>query len=161
MRKGAEEAGRNPDDVYVLSMTAFYLTESDEQIETRAVREAVGPMVASSSNIFALSCHKNPEVMPDELRDELMGFTDVYREPNAPVETRHLKLYEGYLQHLKDEHEALMSKKIIQATTLTGTKQEVLGMIEAMRDAGVHQVAIRPTREVVQQVATEIMPHFK
>ena len=163
VRKGAEAAGRNPDDIYVLSMTAFYLTDSDEQIETRAVREAVGPMVASSSNIFALSCHKDPSVLPDDLRDELMAFVGVYREPDAPVETRHLKLYSGYLQHLKDEHEALMTKKIIQATTLTGTKKEVIGMIEAMRDAGVHQVAIQPileTRSVVDQLAKEIMPHF-
>ena len=163
VRKGAEEAGRNPDDVYVVSMTAFYLTQSDEQIETRAVREAVGPMVASSSNIFALSTHKDPSVMPADLRDEIKEFVGVYREPDAPVETRHLKLYSGYLQHLKDEHEALMTKKIIQATTLTGTKPEVLGMIEAMRDAGVDQVAIQPildTRSVVDQVASEIMPHF-
>ena len=164
VRQGAAAAGRDPDKIYVLSMTAFYMTDSDEQIETRAVREAVGPMVASSSNIFALSCHKDPSAIPGSLRDELMGFADVYREPNAPIETRHLKLYEGYLQHLKDEHEALMTKKVIQATTLTGTKREVLGMIEAMRDAGVHQVAIqpiRPTREVVDQIASEIMPHFK
>ena len=164
VRQGAVAAGRDPDKIYVLSMTAFYMTDSDEQIETRAVREAVGPMVASSSNIFALSCHKDPSAMPGSLRDELMGFADVYREPNAPIETRHLKMYEGYLQHLKDEHEALMTKKIIQATTLTGTKKEVLGMIEAMRDAGVHQVAIqpiRPSREVVDQIATEIMPHFQ
>ena len=163
MRDGAEAAGRDPDAVYVLSMTAFYLTESDEQIETREVREAVGPMVASSSNIFALSSHKDPNALPADFRDELMDFVGVYREPDAPVETRHLKLYSGYLQHLKAEHEALMTKKIIQATTLTGTKQEVLGMIEAMRDAGVDQVAIQPiraTREVVDQVAAEIMPAF-
>ena len=163
VRQGAAAAGRDPDKIYVLSMTAFYLTDSDQQIETRAVREAVGPMVASSSNIFALSCHQDPNAIPGSLRSELMGFADVYREPDAPIETRHLKLYEGYLQHLKDEHEALMSKKIIQATTLTGTRKEVLGMIEAMRDAGVHQVAIQPiraTREVVDQVAREIMPHF-
>ena len=56
-----------------------------------------------------------------------------------------------------------MTKRIIQATTLTGTKQQVLGMIEAMRDAGIHQVAIQPiraTREVVDQIASEIMPSF-
>ena len=56
-----------------------------------------------------------------------------------------------------------MTKKIIQATTLTGTKSEVLEMIKQMREAGVDQVAIqpiRPTREVVDQVAAEIMPHF-
>ena len=127
LRQGAEEAGRNPDDIYVLSMTAFYLTDSDEQIETREVREAVGPMVASSSNIFALSCHKDPTVLPAGLRDELMAFTGVYREPDAPVETRHLKLYEGYLQHLKDEHEALMTKKIIQATDVDGYQNRSTG----------------------------------
>ena len=164
VRKGAEEAGRNPNDIYVLSMTAFYLTGSDEEIETRSVREAVGPMVASSSNIFALSCHKDPSALPEDLRDELMAFVGVYREPNAPIETRHLKLYSGYLQYLKDEHEALMTKKIIQATTLTGTKKQVIGMIEEMRDAGVNQIAIQPileTRSVIEQVANEIMPNFK
>jgi 5,10-methylenetetrahydromethanopterin reductase len=163
VRQGAEEAGKNPEDVYVLSMTAFYLTSTSNDIETREVREAVGPMVASSSNIFALSCHQNPDLLPEELREELVGFTGVYKEPNEPVETRHLKLYSGYLQHLRDEHEALMTKKIIQATTLTGTKTEVLEMIKQMREAGVDQVAIqpiRPTREVVDQVAAEIMPHF-
>ncbi|HCU90353.1 MAG TPA: hypothetical protein DGR97_10430, partial [Gammaproteobacteria bacterium] len=164
LRKGAEEVGRDPDNIYVLSMTAFYLTDSNEEIETRAVREAVGPMVASSSNIFALSCHQDPAALPVDLRDELMAFVNVYREPEAPIETRHLKLYSGYLQHLKDEHEALMTKKIIQATTLTGTKTEVIGMIEEMRDAGVDQIAIQPileTRSVVDQVAREIMPHFR
>ena len=163
VRKGAEQAGKKPEDVYVLSMTAFYLTESNQEIESKKVREAVGPMVASSSNIFALSCHQNPDLLPAGLRDELVSFTGVYKEPNEPVETRHLKLYSGYLQYLKPEHEDLMTKKIIQATTLTGTKEEVLAMIEAMKDAGVNQVAIqpiRPTREVVDQVATQIMPHF-
>jgi 5,10-methylenetetrahydromethanopterin reductase len=163
VRKGAEEAGRNPDDIYVVSMTALYLTDSEEEIESRAVKEAVGPMVASSSNIFALSSRDNPDAIPATLREEMLGFSGVYKEPDAPIETRHLKLYEGYLQQLKEEHVPLMTKKIIQATTLTGTKNQVIGMIEEMRDAGVNQVAIQPirdTREVVDQVAKEIISRF-
>ena len=57
-----------------------------------------------------------------------------------------------------------MTKKIIQATTLTGTKKQVIGMIEEMRDAGVNQIAVQPileTRSVIEQVANEIMPNFK
>ncbi len=101
--------------------------------------------------------------MPAELRDDLMNFVNVYREPNEPIETRHLKMYSGYLQFLKQEHEALMTKEIIQATTLTGTKEEVLDMIAGMREAGVDQIAIQPiraTREVIEQVSKEIMPKF-
>jgi hypothetical protein len=144
-------------------MTALYLTDSEEEIESRAVKEAVGPMVASSSNIFALSSRDNPDAIPATLREEMLGFSGVYKEPDAPIETRHLKLYEGYLQQLKEEHVPLMTKKIIQATTLTGTKNQVVGMIEEMRDAGVNQVAIQPirdTREVVDQVAKEIISRF-
>ena len=77
VKEGARRAGRNPDKIYVLSMTAFYLTKQEKDIASREVREAVGPMVASSSNIFALSTHKNPEVLPADFRQELMAFTNV------------------------------------------------------------------------------------
>jgi alkanesulfonate monooxygenase SsuD/methylene tetrahydromethanopterin reductase-like flavin-dependent oxidoreductase (luciferase family) len=161
---GARRAGRDPDKVYVLSMTAFYLTKNEKDIETREVREAVGPMVASSSNIFALSTHHDPNLLPPDLRDELIAFTNVYKDPEAPVETRHLKLYSGYLQKLRPEHEALMTEKIMRATTLVGTKDQVIDSIRQMQAAGVHQVAVQPildTDATIDQFADEIMPAFR
>ena len=88
---GAKRAGRDPNSIYILSMTAFYLTKNEKDIETREVREAVGPMVASSSNIFALSTHHDPNLLPADLRDELINFTNVYKDPEAPVETRQMQ----------------------------------------------------------------------
>lgn len=161
---GARKAGRDPDKIYVLSMTAFYLTKNEKDIETREVREAVGPMVASSSNIFALSTHHDPNLLPADLRDELVAFTNVYKDPEAPVETRHLKLYSGYLQKLRPEHEALMTEKIMRATTLVGTKDQVIDAIRQMHAAGVHQVAVQPildTDATIDQFADEIMPAFR
>lgn len=164
VKEGARRAGRDPNKVYVLSMTAFYLTKHEKDIVSREVREAVGPMVASSSNIFALSTHKNPEVLPADFRQELMAFTNVYKEPDAPVETRHIKLYSGYLQKLRPEHEALMTDKIMRATTLVGTKDQVIDSIRQMHAAGVHQVAVQPildTTATIDQFANEIMPAFR
>ncbi len=161
---GAQRAGRDPDKVYVLSMTAFYLTQNEKDIETREVREAVGPMVASSSNIFALSTHHDPNLLPADLREELVAFTNVYKDPEAPVETRHLKLYSGYLQQLRPEHEALMTEKIMRATTLVGTRDQVIDAIRQMHAAGVHQVAVQPildTDATIDQFANEIMPAFR
>lgn len=79
----------------------------------------VGPFVSSSSNIFVFSC-------PDQrdLRDDLAAFKNAYREPEGSIETRHLKLYAGYLQDFKKEHERLVMKKMIRVTTLTGTKDD-------------------------------------
>jgi len=163
VRKGAERAGRRFDDLYILSMTAFYLTPPGTRIESDEVRRAVGPMVASSSNIFALSARLEPSCLPDDLREPITAFKDAYRAPDEPIETRHLKLYSGYLQQLKQEHVPLLTEQIIRATTLTGTADQVAESIAAMRGAGIHQVAIQPildTATTVKQVATEIMPRF-
>jgi len=164
VKEGALRAGRDPERIRVVSMTAFYLTDHARDIHTREVREAVGPMVASSSNIFALSTYRNPEVLPADFRAELSAFTNVYKEPDAPIETRHIKLYSGYLQKLRPEHEALMTEKIMRATTLVGTRDEVIESIRAMRTAGVHQVAVQPildTRRTIDRFADEIMPAFR
>lgn len=163
VRIGADRAGRNFDDLYILSMTAFYLTPPGTAIESDEVRNAVGPMVASSSNIFALSARLEPECLPEDLRDGLLAFKGAYHAPGEPIESRHLKLYSGYLQHLKQEHVPLLSEKIIRATTLTGTPEQVIESVQLMREAGVHQVAIQPildTATTVEQVASEIMPKF-
>ncbi|MBI2802848.1 MAG: LLM class flavin-dependent oxidoreductase [Gammaproteobacteria bacterium] len=140
------------------------MTKNAQDIGSREVREAVGPMVASSSNIFALSTHTNPEVLPADFRQELMAFANVYKEPVAPVETRHIKLYSGYLQKLRPEHAALMTEKIMRATTLVGTKEQVIESIRQMHAAGVHQVAVQPildTTATIDQFANEIMPAFQ
>ena len=163
VREGARKAGRDPSKLKVVSMTAFYLTQNERDIATREVREAVGPMVASSSNIFALSTHQNPGLLPADFRAELSAFTDVYKEPDAPVETRHIKLYSGYLQKLRPEHEALMTEKIMRATTLVGTKHQIIEAIRGMHAAGVDQVAVQPildTVNTIDQFANEIMPAF-
>jgi 5,10-methylenetetrahydromethanopterin reductase len=163
VRAGAERAGRNPKKIYTLCMTAFHLTQPGEQLETPRVRKAVGPFVTSSSNIFAFSC-PNPEDLPADFRDDLMAFKNAYRVPDEPIETRHLKLYSEYLQGFKKEHEPLVTEKMIRATTLTGTRDEVIEAIHNMRKAGIQQVAIQPVldpRETIEAFSKEIIRRMK
>ena len=76
-----------------------------------------------------------------------MAFKNAYRAPEGPIETRHLKLYADYLQGFKKEHEPLVTEKMIRATTLTGTKEEVLESVKAMKKAGIKQVAVQPVTD--------------
>ena len=159
VRTGAERAGRNPKKIYALCMTAFHVTQPGEKLETPRVRKAVGPFVTSSSNIFAFSC-PNPEDLPADFRDDLMAFKNAYRVPDEPIETRHLKLYSEYLQGFKKEHESIVTEKMIRATTLTGTRDEIIEAIHNMRKAGIQQVAIQPVldpRETIETFAKEII----
>lgn len=163
VRAGAERAGRNPKKIYTLCMTAFHLTRPGEKLETPRVRKAVGPFVTSSSNLYAFSC-PNPADLPADLRADIMAFKGAYRAPDEPLETRHLKLYRDYLQGFKKEHEPLVTEKMIRATTLTGTHDEVIAAIQNMKKAGIHQVAIQPvtdTRVTIETFAREIMRRMK
>ncbi|NQV22173.1 MAG: LLM class flavin-dependent oxidoreductase [Rhodospirillales bacterium] len=163
VRIGAERAGRDPDSIYKLCMTAFHLTEPGEPLETSKVRQAVGPFVASSTNIFALSS-PDPSDLPAELRDDIVAFRDIYKVPDAPIETRHLKMYEDYLLGFKKEHEPVVTEKIMRATSLTGTPDEVIDAIQNMKKAGIDQVAIQPiidNKQTVETFAREIISRIK
>lgn len=163
VRAGAERAGRDPRKIYTLCMTTFHLTPPGEKLQTPRVQKAVGPFVTSSSNIFALSC-PNPADLPTDLRDDLVAFKTVYRVPDESIETRHLTLYSDYLQGFKKEHETLVTEKMIRATTLTGTRDEVLESIHAMKKAGIKQVAIQAVtdpKETIKSFSKEIIRQMK
>ena len=163
IRIGAERAGRDPRKIYTLCMTAFHLTEPGEKLESARVRRAVGPFVSSSSNIFAYSC-PNPQDLPADLRDDLVAFKGAYKTADEPIETRHLKLYSEYLRGFRKEHEPLVTEKMIRATTLTGSRDEILESIRSMKKAGIRQVAIQPIvdpRETVEQFAKHVIRRWR
>jgi alkanesulfonate monooxygenase SsuD/methylene tetrahydromethanopterin reductase-like flavin-dependent oxidoreductase (luciferase family) len=163
VRTGAERAGRDPRKIYSLCMTAFHLTKPGEKLETPKVRKAVGPFVSSSSNIFALSC-PDPADLPAELRDDIMAFKTAYRTADEPAETRHLKLYAEYLEGFKKEHEAVVTEKMIRATTLTGTPDEVIDAIKGMKKAGINQIAVQPVtdpRATIETFSKEIIRRMR
>jgi alkanesulfonate monooxygenase SsuD/methylene tetrahydromethanopterin reductase-like flavin-dependent oxidoreductase (luciferase family) len=159
VRAGAERAGRDPKTIYMLCMTAFHLTRPGEKLESTRVRKAVGPFVSSSSNIFAFSC-PTPTDLPSDVRQDLVAFKNAYRMPDEPIETRHLRLYSDYLRGFRKEHESLVTEKMIRATTLTGTREEVVESIHAMGAAGIRQVAIQPItdpKETIEEFSKQII----
>ena len=139
VRRGAERAGRKLSDLYIMLSTACHVVQAGETLRT--TQEAVGAYVTSQCNIFALSA-RDPADLPADVRDEIMAFRSAYRTPDAPIETRHLDLYSGYVNDFKDEHAALVTPHMIEATTLTGSAAQIRARIAALEAAGVNQIAI-------------------
>ena len=48
----------------------------------------------------------------------------------------------------------LVTEKMIRATTLTGTKEEVLESVKAMKKAGIKQVAVQPDTDARTTIDT-------
>ena len=139
IRRGAERAGKRLQDLYICVLTAFHVAKPGEKLAD--MQRAVGSYVASECNIFALSV-KDPSDLPADIRDDMMRFRDAYRTPDAPIETRHLDLYSGYVNEFKPEHAPLVTENILKQTTLTGTPEELVKRVKAMRRMGVKQIAV-------------------
>lgn len=154
IRRGAERVGKRLEDLYIVVVTAFHLTKPGETLADR--QQAVGPLVTSECNIFALSV-KDPHELPGDIRDDLMAFKDAYRTPDAPIETRHLDLYTGYCEEFKPEHASLVTDKMIKETTLTGTAEEIHERIRAMQALGVKQVTIAADQPMMAEFATHVI----
>ena len=57
-----------------------------------------------------------------------------------------------------------MTEKIIRATTLTGTADEIVEAIHGMKKAGIHQVAVQPiidNQNTVELFSREIISRIK
>lgn len=158
IRRGAERAGKRLEDLYILVLTAFHLIKPGESLTT--LQQAVGPLVTSECNIFALSV-TNPYELPGDIRDDLMAFKNAYRTPNTPIETRHLDLYSGYCSEFKPEHAPLVTERMIKETTLTGTPAEIRARIRKMEAMGVKQVAMAGGEPEITDFATHVIQELQ
>ena len=154
VRRGAERAGKRLQDLYIVVTTVFHLSKPGESFAD--VQRAVGPLVTSECNIFALSV-KDPGELPADIRSELMAFKNAYRTPDTPIERRHLDLYSGYCEDFKPEHAPLVTEKMIKETTLTGSAEELQVRIRKMAAAGVNQIAIAGDQTVIGEFKTHVI----
>lgn len=163
VRRGAERAGKRLEDLDICVLTTCHVTKPGDTLDE--IREVVGAYVCSECNIFALSV-KDPTELPEDVRGDIMAFREAYRTPDAPIETRHLDLYKGYVRDFKFEHSDLLTEKIIKETSLTGTPEELQARIRKMEAMGVNQVAVHEgapgrIRGAIEQFATHVIKAFK
>lgn len=162
VRVGAERAGKRFEDLDICVLTTCHVTQPGESLAD--MQAAVGPYVVSECNIFALSV-KDPNALPEDLRDGIMAFKDAYRTPDAPIETRHLDLYKGYVKDWNPVHAEIVTEKMIKEASLTGTPEELQERVRKMKALGVTQVAVHEgnperIRSALEQFATHVIRHL-
>lgn len=155
--KGAKKAGRNPEDIYTMVLSAFYILDEGESLETESVRHQLGPMVSVCLNILAKSLEnhgKNTdtapgEPLPENLRDGVMKFIDAYPSDLDKPERRHLAYYSNYF-FWNEEFNDVLTPEMIEASVLVGTSSEIINTIKRMESQGINQVMIAPVPDPIK-----------
>ena len=156
---GAKKAGRNPEDIYKIVLTAFHILEDGETLDSESVRMSVGPVVAVCLNITALSLVNNHnklntplgEPLPSDIKNEIMGFKDAYPKGDDDIQRRHFNLYGNYFIW-NEEYKDLITPEAIDASTLVGTAEDIINKIKRMESQGINQIMVAPLPEPVAAI---------
>jgi 5,10-methylenetetrahydromethanopterin reductase len=153
IRIGAERSGRDPKDFYAIVLTAFHILQKGETLESIAVKQAVGPVVAVCLNITAHSIANydakmntpKGEPLPEDIRSDVMKFTHAYPTVDD-VRRKHLKKYSNYFVW-NEEYAPLITPETIKASTLVGSPEEIIETVKRLESQGINQVMIAPLPE--------------
>lgn len=142
VRAGAEQAGRNPDDVEITLYTAMYV--SDDMAEARRMTRWCA----------ACACNHLSEVarrVPDHgMPDPIMRLVNM---PRGHYD------YEGHLDPSVDRSE--YPDEIVDDFAFNGTPEHILEMLAALAEVGVDEVApcyLNGRIEEMERVGREIIP---
>jgi alkanesulfonate monooxygenase SsuD/methylene tetrahydromethanopterin reductase-like flavin-dependent oxidoreductase (luciferase family) len=151
-RHAAQGASRDPDscgDCYVV--TALHVLDEDEDRLSDAARDATGHLVLSLLAFAADTPAVAGQLGPDE-GEAVRRFLD-RRGTNATAPDRYTKLYPNYLGRIAPQDRDLVLPSLMNTLALVGTRDDLLGRITALEQAGVDELLIQPVIDPPTEMA--------
>jgi alkanesulfonate monooxygenase SsuD/methylene tetrahydromethanopterin reductase-like flavin-dependent oxidoreductase (luciferase family) len=143
----------------ILSTSACVLAPGERVTDDRVIAR-IGPAAMLPFHTAA----QNPvllESFPPSWRDSF----EVYRRSvleRMPPDRLHQEVHRGHLTHLLPGEAECLSAELIRATTLTGTREELIKRLTELAAAGLDEVVLNfpagRVREGVVEVARELLP---
>lgn len=161
---GAKEAGRtiDRDQFYTTALTTITVLHEGERADSDRVKRECGAMAMASVH-YAYEQFRNFGHAPPALLEEMWPrYTKLLEE--FPAERRHQRIHAGHNCWVLPEEEGFLTEEILRATCMIGTRDELLTQLRDLDAAGLDQVMLLPgfdaRREVLAQVAAELLPHL-
>lgn len=135
--------------------------DHEDELETQAMRAALGPLVVSRLRYLTANA-QSPDEVPSPFRD---GFV-AYQEYRASLDerTRHLENYRGYLVFTPADLERFVTPASMKTVALVGTPARLAEEFDSMRDAGVTHVSLQMAGDQVAwcgRMAQQVFPLVK
>lgn len=144
VREGAEAAGRDPSEVKLLVRLACSIAEDREW-----ARDQVGGYATAAAGTVVTSVPA--EVIPADLAEDIGRMKEVY----------------DYLEHGSQEakHRALITDRIVDAISISGTPAEAIPRFQELIDLGVDgfvtPFATDDPAASIRNMAEGVIPHVK
>lgn len=158
---GAKSVGRHidRDTFYTSALTTIVVLDEGEPADSARAKAECGAFVMASVH-YAYDQWRNFGQRPGGV---LLGIWDDYVSlmESYPEERRHQRIHQGHNCWVLPEEEKFVTRELIQATCMVGTKDQLIGRLLELSAAGLNQVMILPSFEphydVLERVAGDLI----
>lgn len=143
MRSIWEEAGQSPDDLQANLFFLGAVLDGDEKADEAKLMAEAAPLTAvmfhnMADEVGAMGGQNLPSGELSNLLGEYLKSHDQYE----PADAKYLKNHRGHLMFLRPE-ETHITPELVKATTMSGTKDELIARMRSLKDAGYDQVTVQ------------------
>ncbi|MCZ6655830.1 MAG: LLM class flavin-dependent oxidoreductase [Gammaproteobacteria bacterium] len=160
---GAEASGitLDRDAYYTTGLTTMVVLQEGEAKDSPRVKSQCGAMAMAavhySYDQFRNFGHQPPNALSG-IWDDYTALLESY-----PEERRHQRIHAGHNCWVLEEEERFLTPDVLQASSMIGTRDDLIGRLQGFDAAGLNQVMILPnfdTRfDVLEQVGEAILPN--
>lgn len=140
---GANPAGRDADSLPIVSMTHICVLRPGEKLDSPRVKAMTGPWVMVHFHAIAAGFAGTRYLSP-ESRAVYKAYEEYVANMKSPAAERYLDLHVGHCTYVLPEEQRFVTPETIAATTIVGTRDEVVERLRALERAGLSQVFINP-----------------
>lgn len=159
---GAREAGRtiDPETFPTTALVAVSVLDAGEDAGSDRVKSECGAMAMATVHYLYDQWRQFGNPPPSFL----VPMWDDYRAMLAkvPDELLHQRIHQGHNCWVLPEEERFVTRELIEATCLVGTKEELAERLQGFEAAGLDQIMLlpawEPRYEVIERVGRDLLP---
>jgi alkanesulfonate monooxygenase SsuD/methylene tetrahydromethanopterin reductase-like flavin-dependent oxidoreductase (luciferase family) len=165
VQAGAREAGRDlqpGSNYYTTALTTMVVLDDGEAVDSDRVKSECGAMAMAAVH-YTYDQYRNFGHQPP---GHLAGIWDDYTAllASVPEERRHQRIHAGHNCWVLPEEERFLTPEVLSASSMIGTRDELIERMHALAESGLNHVMILPnfdTRlDVLERVAKDILPNI-
>lgn len=162
VREGADAAGRSLErrSFHTTALTTISILDAGETADCPRIRAECGAFAMATLH-YAYDQHRQfgqrpPSVVADIWEDYCALLDQV------PAERLHQRIHAGHNCWVLPEEERFLSGRLIEATCMVGSRDQLIDRLQALDTAGLDEVMILPAfdprYEVLERVGRELLP---
>jgi len=144
VEEGARQGGRelSRENFHTTALTAITVLDEGEAIDSPRVKAECGAMAMASVHYAYDQWRNFGHQPPNALAEIWDDYTAMLEQ--VPAERRHQRIHAGHNCWVLPEEEKFLTPKVLNSSSLIGTKEQIIEKLTGLARAGLDQVMVLP-----------------